>query len=249
MRIRLNKKNCDSILNLIRRPFVKHTLSKGLFVCALIVSVSMSSMLLAEDEGKRPVLGAGKSDSSDGDTESGGKRSKDEKMKEAGVNVHTFGLGLGETFLMGNFDKHGDDAITADLLYTYSASHSFDLFADFHRSKHKKAQEKVILQGAAAGIKGKMYHFDAFSPFVVGGLGFYRPRVTRTVLGNYGESGAKTSFGFMLGGGLYLRLNKSVTVGMLALYHDPFDVKQDVGPKVSGAYFKLMLTASYAFWF
>ncbi|MBF0206277.1 MAG: hypothetical protein HQK53_05255 [Oligoflexia bacterium] len=176
-------------------------------------------------------------------------KNREDKQKESGVNVHTIGIAAGETFLLGNFGKHGDDKITFDLLYTYSASHTFDFLVDAHSSNHDFAQERVSIMGLAFGIKGKFYQFDSFSPFWLGGLGFYRPTVNRKVDGNYVESGAKTTFGYHIGAGIDLRLNSNVTVGMLGHYHDPFDINQTLGPKVSGAYFKLMLTFGYSFWF
>src|SRR4051812_36679505 len=48
------------------------------------------------------------------------------------IHTHSVGFGLGETFLLGQLKDHGDDSITFDALYSYSASYTFDLFIDAH---------------------------------------------------------------------------------------------------------------------
>lgn len=153
------------------------------------------------------------------------------------------GIGLGQTFLLGTFEDLGENSINMDLVYSYMASYSFDLFLDYHYSKHPFKNTRVVLQGFAPGIKAKMYQIDSFSPFLMAGLGFYRPRVTRFVQ-DYGyiESKSKTTFGIHIGFGGDLRLNNLMSIGILGQFHNPFDVKQDIGPKVDGRYFKLLIT-------
>ena len=163
------------------------------------------------------------------------------------VKVHSLGIGIGQTFLKGKFDDYGEDKITWDLIYTYAASHSFDFIADFHSNKHEFRQQWVRTTGLGLGIKAKIYQFDAFAPFVTGGLGFYQPKVRRFVNGVLTESETKTSFGWHLGVGAELRLNRHFSTGLLAKVHNPFDVKQEVGPEIEGSYGKLMITGMYTF--
>ncbi len=160
---------------------------------------------------------------------------------------HALGVGLGETFLLGDFREKGSDNITVDLLYSYSASHSFDLLLDFHYSKHSHKDERVYLSGLGLGIKGKLYQFDAFAPYFVGGFGFYRPTMRRRNGSTLQETHGRVTFGNHVGAGADLQLNKSVSVGLLVSYHNPFDVKQDDGPEVEGSYFKLLMTTMYTF--
>jgi hypothetical protein len=49
------------------------------------------------------------------------------------------------------------------------------------------------------------------------------------------------------GVGVELKLNSQASVGVIAHYHDPFDVRQEVGPELEGSYMKLLLTALYTF--
>lgn len=159
------------------------------------------------------------------------------------IHQHSLGIGLGQTFLWGNFESKGDDKITADILYAYTASYSFDLLINYHDSHHEYKNKKVFLSGISMSIKARSYEFDAFSPFVLGGLGFYQPQIEK----NGVQSEVKNTFGFNLGGGADLRLNDKVAVGVLAQFHKPFDVKQDETETVRGSYFKLLLTAMYLF--
>src|SRR5690606_2383811 len=75
------------------------------------------------------------------------------------LNRHSVGIGFGQTFLAGDFDKNGEDKITFDGFYNYSASHSFDLLVNIHASKHKFQEKHAILRGIAPGIKAKLYQF------------------------------------------------------------------------------------------
>jgi opacity protein-like surface antigen len=159
------------------------------------------------------------------------------------INKHALGIGLGQTFLMGNFEKKGDNKITGDLLYSYTASYSFDLLVNLHASSHSYKNKNVWLRGLSMSIKARSYEFDAFSPFLLGGLGFYRPQISKDNV----VSEQKNTFGMNFGGGLDLRLNTKMIVGLLAHYHMPFEVKQDDMENVRGSYFKLLLTAMYLF--
>jgi len=163
------------------------------------------------------------------------------------LNVHSVGIGVGQTFLAGDFNKRGNDGITADLYYNYSASHSFDFFTNFHHSKHTLGGKEARLTGLALGIKGKAYQFDAFSPFVLGGLGFYSPKVKRFINNKLSESESAVTFGWNIGLGADLKLNPKFSVGVLWHYHNPFDVKQEADSDVEGSYSKLLITTLYSF--
>ncbi len=164
-----------------------------------------------------------------------------------GVNAHSIGLGIGQTFLTNDFDDNGNSEITPDLYYNYSASHSFDLFINFHYSKHEKGDKEVRLMGLAPALKAKLFSFDNFAPIAFGGFGFYQPVVKRIIQGQIKQSESKTVFGYHFGGGAELKLNEHFATGVLFHFHNPFDVKQDVDPEVEGSYYKLMLTGFYTF--
>lgn len=163
------------------------------------------------------------------------------------LQQHGLGIGLGQTFLLGKYADHGDDKITMDLLYSYAASYSFDLLLNAHMSEHKNENEKMKVMGLAASIKARMVEYDNFSPFVLGGLGFYAPKARRETDGGYKWTDQKVTFGLNFGGGVDLRLNDDVVVGILGQMHWPFVVQQDKQSDLRGYYFKLLITGMYLF--
>ncbi len=163
------------------------------------------------------------------------------------VNKQSIGIGLGQTFLRNDFADNGNDKITPDIYYNYSASYSFDFMANLHYSKHEYLNRNVTIRGLALSIKGKGYQFDAFSPFILGGFGFYLPSATRLVNNTPTQTRDQLVFGMNLGAGVELRLNSEVTVGVIAHYHDPFNVRQEFGPELNGSYMKLLLVGMYTF--
>lgn len=160
------------------------------------------------------------------------------------LQQHGIGIGLGQTFLFGNYAKHGQDKITIDFLYSYAASHSFDLLVDAHISEHTDDGERMKLMGLTGSIKARVFEYDNFSPFFLGGLGFYAPEADRN---NDSDTKRKLTFGLNFGGGVDLRLNESYVIGILAQMHWPFKVQQDEGSDLKGYYMKLLLTGMYLF--
>lgn len=163
------------------------------------------------------------------------------------LQQHGLGLGLGQTFLLGKYGKYGDDKITMDLLYSYAASYSFDLLINAHMSEHKDQRERMKVMGLTSSIKGRFVEYDNFSPYFLGGLGFYAPKSKRLVGTEYEWSDQKITFGLNFGAGIDLRLNDEFVVGVMGQMHAPFAVKQDEGPDVRGYYFKLLITGMYLF--
>lgn len=164
-----------------------------------------------------------------------------------GIHTHSFGAGIGQTFLLGNYAKHGEDKIAMDLFYAYAASYSFDVLVNAHWSKHQDKGEKMEVKGLSAAIKSRFFEFDNFSPFVLGGLGFYSPKAQRYYGTGKKWTDEKMTFGLNFGGGVDLRLNQNWTVGALGQMHWPFVVKQDDQSDLKGYYFKLLLTLMYTF--
>lgn len=160
---------------------------------------------------------------------------------------HSFGIGLGQTFLLGDFSSDGEDKMTLDFFYGYKASYSFDFLLNLHISSHENNAEEVNLNGLAMSIKSKVYDYDSFSPYLMGGLGFYRPTTTRNFSGTLRDSEGKFVFGFNLGAGADLRLNEKFTIGVMTQFHKPFDIDQESQKDVSGAYIKLLLLGMYHF--
>jgi hypothetical protein len=160
---------------------------------------------------------------------------------------HGLGLGVGQTFLLGNYAKHGNDKITLDLLYTYAASYSFDLLLDAHISEHEDENERLRTLGFSGSIKGRFVEFDSLSPYFLGGLGFYAPRAKRRTDTGMKWTDQKLTFGLNFGGGVDLRLNDHYVVGIMGQMHWPFKIQQDNQSDLKGYYFKLLITGMYLF--
>jgi hypothetical protein len=164
------------------------------------------------------------------------------------LQQHGLGLGLGQTFLLGNYAKHGNDKITLDLLYSYAASYSFDLLINAHMSEHREADERMKLLGLTSSIKGRFVEYDNLSPYFLGGLGFYAPQAKRAKSsGGTQWSDQKITFGLNFGGGVDLRLNEHYVVGVMGQMHWPFKVQQENQSDLKGYYFKLLITGMYLF--
>ena len=160
---------------------------------------------------------------------------------------HSFGIGLGQTFLHGDFSKNGQNSITIDAYYEYKASYSFDLLVNGHFSGHTLGEKESTITGLAAGIKGKILNFDAFTPYFMGGLGFYLPTLKRIVNDNILESKSKLTFGTHFGIGADLDLNENYSVGLITHVHNPFDIDQELDPEIEGFYYKILFTLFYKF--
>lgn len=163
------------------------------------------------------------------------------------LHQHGLGLGLGQTFLLGNYAKYGNDKITADLLYSYAASYSFDLLVNAHMSEHKDENERMKLQGLTSSIKGRFVEYDNLSPYFLGGLGFYAPKAKRRSGTSTKWSNQKVTFGLNFGAGVDLRLNDRYVVGVMGQMHWPFKVQQESQSDLKGYYFKLLITGMYLF--
>lgn len=163
------------------------------------------------------------------------------------LHQHSVGVGIGQTTLLGDYSKYGDDKLTMDLLYAYAASYSFDVLVDAHMSEHKDNSERMRLLGLTTSVKARLFEFDNFSPYVLGGLGFYAPKARRHRGDRYQWTDQKLTFGPNFGGGVDLRLNEEWTIGAMAMLNWPFAVKQDNQADLKGYYFKLLLTLAYSF--
>ncbi|MDO9182581.1 MAG: hypothetical protein Q7U04_09240 [Bacteriovorax sp.] len=212
----------------------------------LMAGVSFSTPAFSEDKQVKPNIHVLTNEKSAQKASNNDQSDSSERIPGA-IHKHSIGLGVGQTFLRSDLASHGNDKITPDLYYTYSASYSFDFVANAHYSQHSYLNRESTIRGLALAIKGKGFQLDAFSPFILGGLGFYLPSVTDTQNGIAVETRKQLVFGVNVGAGVELRLNSNTLIGVIAHYHDPFDVRQDSGAKLEGSYMKLLILASYTF--
>jgi hypothetical protein len=100
------------------------------------------------------------------------KNTSSASYQSSTISKHSWGVGIGQTFLFRDFADNGDDGVTMDLFYSYDASKTFDFLVNYHRSKHTYQGNRTSLNGLTASVKSKIFDFDSFAPFLLGGLGF-----------------------------------------------------------------------------
>jgi opacity protein-like surface antigen len=225
---------------------LKKILKIVLLTPVLMAGVSFASRAFSEEKQVKPNIHLLTNEKS-AQKASNGESYDSSEIIPGEIHKHSLGVGVGQTFLRSDLADNGNDKITADLYYNYSASHSFDFVANAHYSEHSYLNREATIRGLALAIKGKGFQFDAFSPFVLGGFGFYLPSANRIQNGVPTETRKQLVFGVNVGAGVELRLNRDITIGVIAHYHDPFDVRQDSGPKLEGSYMKLLILAFYTF--
>ncbi len=160
------------------------------------------------------------------------------------LKIHSVGLGVGQTWLSGDFSNYGNDGISWDIYYNYSASYIFDLLVDFHWNKFSNnSGGSETLLGLVPAAAVKFYHYDNFTPYAILGLGFY----SNEVMDNNTDSDAKIVLGLTYGLGMDLRLNRNWKIDVIYQIHNPFGSDQDNGTEIDGSYSKLLLTLFYSF--
>jgi len=225
---------------------LKQILKIVLITPVLMAGVSFSGPAFSEEKQMKPNIHQLTSDKAAAKVNSPPGADSSERIPGE-IHKHSLGIGIGQTFLRSDLGDNGNDKITEDLYYNYSASYSFDFVANAHYSKHKYLNRESTIEGLALAIKGKGFQIDSFSPFALGGLGFYLPGASRLKNDVPTETRRQLVFGVNAGVGAELRLNNEVMISVLAHYHDPFDVRQDVGPVLEGSYMKLLIIGFYTF--
>ena len=174
--------------------------------------------------------------------------SKESKSFAEKLKKHSIGIGVGQTFLFGDFDNTADDGVTVlNFYHVYEVSYSFDLFTNLHFNTLDSGSEEIELFGLTTSIRTNIFKFDSFSPFIFGGFGFYRPRATSEENNELSQTQSEIVFGLNGGTGVDLELSPHYTISLLAQYHLPFDVEQDQGPSLDGSYLQLLIGFFYNF--
>jgi len=176
------------------------------------------------------------------------RKSKNTNSTSKSEKKNAIGLGFGQTILLGDYRDHGDNKLGLDLFYQYQASYSFSLLTNFHATTHKQDDgQKMDLKGLVLDIKGTLFDFDSFTPYILGGLGLYWPKAKRIEGNQLIDSKEKMVFGINTGIGGDLRLNEELSFGLLGIYNYPFKSNQSNQASLKGSYAKLMFLFYYHF--
>jgi opacity protein-like surface antigen len=160
---------------------------------------------------------------------------------------HGVGLGLGHMTLHGALGRTATNGITWELYYTYIASYTFDIQVNVHRQRSTFQDLYTQVGALTIGFKAKLFQFDQLIPYVIAGPGFYSIKQRRIYQFSLQDTKGDATFGLHGGAGADLVLNRNVRLGLVGHYHYPFEKTQNVGPKVAGSYFKILLTSTYVF--
>ncbi len=160
---------------------------------------------------------------------------------------HSVTFAFGQSYLFGDFSDLGEEKVIVDLFYHYRASYIFQFQLNIHSHEFTLSGQSIRLSSANAAIKAKLYDFDSFAPYILGGLGLYWPEADRFIGSTLTNTDSDTTMGLNFGAGMDLYLNQRFATGFLLHYHLPFRLKYDDQPSLSGHYMKLLVTLTYSF--
>ncbi|MCC7442340.1 MAG: hypothetical protein IT285_11945 [Bdellovibrionales bacterium] len=125
-------------------------------------------------------------------------------------------LHVGQVFLMGELADHYTDSIGTQLHYTYGVSDMFGFNASLGFSDHSDGEYSVATM--LAGLRTNLSWYDKVVPYLVFGLGFYKPSYKLTA----DNSMSPVLFGLHLGPGVDLQLTDQFFFGAALTFHDVF---------------------------
>lgn len=158
---------------------------------------------------------------------------------------HNVALDVGQVFLMGDLAESYSNNIGSQLHYTYGVSDIFGFDSSLGYSSH--ADGKFSMTSLITGLRTNLSWYDRVIPYVVFGLGFYKPsyRIDPTT------SISPVLFGLHLGPGVDLQITKNLFFGTSLTFHDIFgDTKLTPDGKaidVGGTYTSFFLHAGVTF--
>lgn len=136
---------------------------------------------------------------------------------------HNVALDLGQVFLMADLGSRYSDNIGLRAHYTYGVSDLFAFDANMGYSSHSDG--KFSMFTLLSGLRTNLSWYDKVIPYVVFGLGFYKPSYDS----GPNESPSSISpilFGVHLGPGIDLELTKQFFFGASLTFHDVFGGKR-----------------------
>jgi hypothetical protein len=138
---------------------------------------------------------------------------------------HNVALDLGQVFLMADLGSRYADNIGFQAHYNYGVSDLFAFDASMGYSSHSDGKYSMFT--LLSGMRTNLSWYDKVIPYLVFGLGFYKPAFELGSLGtsNYGSI-SPILFGIHLGPGVDLELTKQFFFGASLTFHDVFGGKR-----------------------
>ena len=159
--------------------------------------------------------------------------------------TNNLAIDIGQVFLMGDLSSRYSDSLGTQIHYTYGVSDIFGFDSSFGYSSH--ADGKFSMTTLLAGLRTNLAWYDKVVPYVVFGLGFYRPSYELDLL----NSVSPVLFGVHLGPGVSLEVTKQLFFGASLTFHDMFGTSKLLEDKtrldVGGTYTTFFLNAGVTF--
>ncbi|HCM41253.1 MAG: hypothetical protein A2Z97_16210 [Bdellovibrionales bacterium GWB1_52_6] len=127
-------------------------------------------------------------------------------------------IDVGQVFLMGDLGQYSD-SIGSQIHYTYGVSDLFGFDSSLGYSEHSDG--KFSMLSLLTGLRMNLSWYDKVVPYLVFGMGFYRPSYQQSTDGIL-SSVSPVLFGVHAGPGVDLELTKSLFFGASLTFHDAF---------------------------
>ncbi len=158
-------------------------------------------------------------------------------------------LDVGQVFLMGDLSSSFNDSIGSQIHYTYGVSDMFGFDSSLGYSSHSSG--KMSMTTLASGLRMNLAWYDKVVPYIVFGLGFYRPSYDIMAANNTRNSVSPVLFGVHLGPGVTLELTKKMFFGASLTFHNIFGsqtiLTDGSSYNVGGTFTSFFLTAGVTF--
>jgi hypothetical protein len=157
-------------------------------------------------------------------------------------------IDVGQVFLMGDLSDNYNDSIGGRLHYTYGVSDIFGFDSSFGYSSHSDG--KMSMTTLLTGLRTNLAWYDKVVPYVVFGLGFYKPSMDYVVDGRL-TSVSPVVFGLHLGPGVHLEVTDQLFFGASLTFHDIFGTNKLLSDgrvvDIGGTYTSFFLHAGVSF--
>ncbi|MBI2711589.1 MAG: hypothetical protein HYX41_01825 [Bdellovibrio sp.] len=161
-------------------------------------------------------------------------------------------LDIGQVFLMGDLTRFSD-SIGTQIHYTYGVSDLFSFDSAFSYSEHSDG--KFSMTSLSGGMRLNMSWYDKIIPYLVFGLGFYRPSYKDWTAQASGPAAAPDIstllFGVHAGPGVDLEISKMVFFGAGLTFHSVFGAAKPLANgtplNLGGTYATFLLHAGVSF--
>ncbi len=161
---------------------------------------------------------------------------------------HNFSIDIGQVFLMGDLADQYEDNIGWQIHYTYGVSDLFGFDTSLGYSSHTEGD--LSMAHLKAGLRTNLSWLDRVIPYVVFGLGFYRPDYS-VIDNGQTVSLSPILFGLHLGPGVDLQVTDQIFFGTSLVFHDIFGTKKTLESgqieEIGGTFTSFLLQAGFTF--